>query len=166
MLFPTHLMTMLLFRLFLCLFQIGYNLFNKAMSMTLPYLKSFKIWPVILLLSRITLGTVLLWDTRVALCFPRAEIFTRLSFMNSMLLQRRDTLGSSKCMSGHDVTSFGREWNRKFNRWLLNVIPSGTIRVKLHSSPACSNPFLSLQGFGQIFRWISLKGSLNLEGIW
>ena len=56
----THLMTMLLFWLFLCLFQIGYNLFSKAMSMTLPYLKSSNSWLVILLLYRITLGMVLL----------------------------------------------------------------------------------------------------------
>ena len=39
----------------------------------------------------------------------RAHIFTRLSSMNSMLLQWQGTLGSSKRMSGHDVTSFGRE---------------------------------------------------------
>ena len=44
----------------LCLFQIGYNLFNKAMLMNLPYLKSFNSWLVILLLYRITLGMVLL----------------------------------------------------------------------------------------------------------
>ena len=37
---PTHLMTTFIFQLFLCLFQIGYNMFNKDMSMTLHYLKS------------------------------------------------------------------------------------------------------------------------------
>ena len=131
------------FPLFLCLFQIGYNIFKKAMSMTLPYLKSSNSWPVILLLYHITLGMVLLRDTRVVWCFPREHIFNRLSSMNSMLLHWQGTLGSSKCISRHGVTSFGREWNEKYNRCFPNVIPTSTTRVKWHSFWDCSNPFPS-----------------------
>ena len=66
-------------------------------------------WPLILLLYCITLGMVLLYDIRVTWCFPRAQIFTRISFMKSMLLHQQGTLGSLRGMSEYDVTSFGRE---------------------------------------------------------
>ena len=89
MLFPAHLMTMFLFHLFLFLFQIGYTLFNKAMSTNLDYLKSSNSWLVTLILYRITLGMVLLWDTRVVWCFPKAHILNMQSSMNSMLLHRQ-----------------------------------------------------------------------------
>ena len=67
-------------------------------------------------------------------------------------------------MSGHHVNYFGREWKGKFNKWWFNVTPTSAIRVERHSFRDCSNPFPSLHGFEQIFRWISLKGSLNMEG--
>ena len=87
-LFPTHLIPMSLFQLLLFLFQIGYTLFNKAMSMTPHYLKSSNCWLVTLLWYHISLGMALLWDTRVVWCFPRAKILKMQSFMNSMLLHR------------------------------------------------------------------------------
>ena len=147
-LFPAHLMPLSLFQLFLCLFQLGYTLFSKAMSMTPHYLKSFNHWPVTLLWYRISLGMALLWDTRVVWCFPRAHILNMQSFMNSMLLHQQDILGLWKHMRGHDVTSFGREWNEKFNKWFSNVLLVSATKVKLHSFPDFSNLFPSLQGFG------------------
>ena len=88
-LFPTHLMPLSLFQLLLCLFQLGYTLFSKAMSMTPHYLKSSNYFPVTPLWYHISLGMALLWDTRVVWCFPKAHILNMQSSMNSMLLHRQ-----------------------------------------------------------------------------
>ena len=162
--FPTHLMALSPFQLLLCLFQLGYTLFSKPMSMNPHYLKSSNCWQLTLLWYRTSLGMDLLWDTRVVWCFPRAQILNMQSFMNSMLLHQQGTLGSWKHMRGHDVTYFGRECNEKFNRWFLNVLLVSATKVKLHSFLDCSNLFPSPQGFGHIFQWISFKVSLNMEG--
>ena len=70
----------------------------------------------------------------------------------------------SSIVSNHDVTYFGWEWKENINRFWLNVIPTSSIGVKWHSFQDCLNHFPSLHGFGHIFRWISLNGSLNMEG--
>src|SRR5713226_4811937 len=99
--FLAQLMTKVLFPLFLCLFQIGCNQFSRVMSMTLHYLTSSNAWTTTLLLFHITLGMVLHCDTRVVWCFPRTQLFTKLSSMNSMLLRQRSTLVFSKRMNGN-----------------------------------------------------------------
>ena len=151
MLFSTHLMPMFLFQLFLCLFQLGYTLFNNSMSMTPHYLKSSNSWLVTLLWYRIHTGMDFLWDTRVIWCFPRVQTLKMWSFMNSMLLHWQGTLVSSKHLSLHDVNSFGRGCNKKFNIWLSNVLLGSTTRVKLHPFLDCSNLFPPLKDFDIYF---------------
>ena len=165
MLFSTHLMPMFLFQLFLCLFQLGYTLFSKAMSMNPHYLKSSNSWLVTLLWYCIPLGMDFLWDTQVVWCFPITQTLNMWSFMNFMLLHWQGTLGSSKHMSWWNLPYFGRGCNNKFNIWFLNMLLVSTTRVKLHSLLNCLNLFPPLQGFGHIFRCISFKGSLKMEGI-